>query len=64
MGTRELLLDDATRVAERAGAAGVSVALEKGQGLIHAWQLFGDIPEARESLRRIGEFIRARTATR
>lgn len=63
-GTREILLDDATRVAERARAAGVSTTLELGEGLIHAWQLFGDIPESRESLRSIGEFVREHTGAR
>lgn len=62
VGTRELLLDDATRVAERARAAGVAVEIEQWEGLIHVWQLFGpNVPEAVEAVGRIGEFIRKHT---
>lgn len=62
VGTREILLDDATRVAERARAAGVSVELEPWEGLIHVWQLFGPgVPEAVEAVGRIGEFVRKQT---
>ena len=63
MGTRELLLDDATRVAERARDAGVDVTLEKGEGLIHVWHLFGpNVPESVEALERIGAFVRKHTS--
>ena len=59
VGTRELLLDDATRVAEKARAQGVDVTLEKGEGLIHVWHLFGPhIPESVEAYGRIGAFVR------
>jgi acetyl esterase/lipase len=61
VGTREILLDDSTRVAERARAAGVDVTLEKWDGLIHVWQLFGsEIPEARQAVQAIGDFLRKR----
>src|SRR5262245_27539796 len=53
VGTREILLDDAVRVARRARAAGVEVALERGDGLTHAWQLNPQLPEARESVARL-----------
>lgn len=63
VGTRELLLDDSTRVAERARAAGVDVTLEVEDGLIHVWQLFGgEVPESKAAVDRIGAFIQARTA--
>jgi acetyl esterase/lipase len=59
VGTREVLLDDSTRVAERARAAGVDVTLDRGEGLIHVWPLFGaDMPESVAAVERIGEFIR------
>jgi acetyl esterase/lipase len=60
VGTREILLDDSTRVAERARAAGVDVTLEPWEGLIHVWQMFGalGVPEADEAVTRIGEFVR------
>jgi acetyl esterase/lipase len=61
VGTREILLDDSTRVADRARAAGVDVTLEKWDGLIHVWQLFGpDIPEAQQAIQGIAEFLSKR----
>jgi acetyl esterase/lipase len=62
VGTRERLLPDSLRVAERARAAGVDVTLERGEGLIHVWHLFGpEMPEAREAVARIGAFVRKHT---
>lgn len=62
VGTREILLDDATRVAKRAQTAGVDVELEPWDGLIHVWQLFGPaVPESEQAVARIGEFVRKRT---
>ena len=59
VGTRELLLDDATRVAERARAAGVDVTLEACEGLIHVWHLFDPtLPESVAAYARIGAFVR------
>jgi acetyl esterase/lipase len=63
VGTREILLDDSTRVAERARASGVDVTLDPWEGLIHVWQMFGPaMPEAQEALTRIGEFVRKHTS--
>lgn len=62
VGTREILLDDSTRVAEKARAAGVDVTLDPWEGLIHVWQLFGpNVPEAVQAVDRIGEFTRKHT---
>jgi monoterpene epsilon-lactone hydrolase len=62
VGTRERLLPDSQRVAERARAAGVDVTLEKGQGLIHVWHLFGpEMPESRDAVATIGAFVRKHT---
>jgi acetyl esterase/lipase len=59
VGTREILLDDSTRVAVKAKAEGVDVTLETWDGLIHVWQLFGpDVPESEQAVARIGEFAR------
>ena len=59
VGTREILLDDATRVAERAKQCSVDVTLEPWEGLIHVWHAFGPtVPESQEAVARIGEFIR------
>jgi epsilon-lactone hydrolase len=49
VGTAEVLLDDARRVAERARTAGVDVTLFEGEDLIHVWHFFaGAVPEADE----------------
>jgi acetyl esterase/lipase len=62
VGTREILLDDSTRVAAKAAAAGVDVTLEQGEGLIHVWQFFGaHVPESIAALARIGEFVAKHT---
>jgi acetyl esterase/lipase len=62
VGTRELLLDDSTRVAAKAKAAGVDVTIEPWDGLIHVWQLFGpNVPESEQAVARIGEFVRKHT---
>jgi len=57
VGTREVLLSDSTRFAEKAEAAGVEVTLEIEDGLIHVWQMFPHLPEAQRALQRIGAFI-------
>ncbi len=57
VGTREILLSDSTRFAEKAQRAGVDVTLEVEEGLIHVWQMFPDVPEASDAVQRIGAFI-------
>jgi acetyl esterase/lipase len=57
VGTREILLSDSTRFAQKARAAGVDVTLEIEEGLIHVWQMFPDVPEAQTAIERIGAFI-------
>jgi len=60
VGADEVLLDDSTRLADRARAAGVSVQLKIWPVVPHAWQLVPHlIPEARQSLRESAEFLRA-----
>jgi len=60
VGTRELLLDDSTRVADKARAAGVTVRLEVEEGAFHVWQAMPGLPEAAEAVKRIGSFVRER----
>jgi epsilon-lactone hydrolase len=61
VGTREILLDDARMVAERARAAGVDVTLHVGEGLVHVWHYFTPmLPEARDAIAAIGAFVAAR----
>jgi acetyl esterase/lipase len=63
VGTAETLLDDAARLAEKANAAGVDVTLEPWEDMIHVWQIFAaQLPEARDAIDRIGDFIRKRIA--
>jgi acetyl esterase/lipase len=55
----ERLLDDSVRIAERMKQAGCDVELEIWPGLPHVWHAFATIlPEARQAIRRIGEFVR------
>ncbi len=63
VGADEVLLDDSTRLAERARAAGVRVELKIWPVVPHAWQLAPHlIPEARQSLRESAAFLRAHSA--
>src|SRR5690606_2652253 len=63
VGTAEVLLDDARRVAARAGDVGVDVTTYEGPDLIHVWHFFaGAVPEADEGIQRVAAFIRDRTA--
>lgn len=58
VGTDEVLLDDATRLADQARAASVEVTLEIWDGMFHSWQAWGFLlPEAQRSVRHIGKFI-------
>ncbi len=58
VGTADLLLSDAQRLAKAAAAAGVDVRLEVGDGLPHVYQLMLGTPEAAEATERIGAFLR------
>ncbi len=61
VGTAETLLDDATRLADRARAAGVAVELEAWDDMIHVWHAFAPLlPEADAAIARIGAWVRAR----
>lgn len=60
IGSNETLLDDATRLVARAGAADVAVTLEIWPHMIHAWQLWNArLEDGRRALASAGEFIRA-----
>ncbi len=61
VGTSEILLDDSTRLAERAKAAGVEVELDVWQGQMHVWQmLWARLPSARKAIEKISTFTRKR----
>ena len=57
VGTAEVLLDDAVRLADRARQARVDVTLEPFEDLMHVFQIFPALPEAREAVDRIGAFV-------
>jgi acetyl esterase/lipase len=61
VGTAETLLDDSTRFAAHARAAGVDVSLEVWDEMIHVWHAFAPLlPEADRAIARIGDYLRAR----
>src|SRR5262245_56514447 len=55
-GDRETVRDDATMLAEKAKAAGVDTELQVWDGLIHVFQMFPEIPQAREAVAAIAAF--------
>ncbi|MCP4544712.1 MAG: alpha/beta hydrolase [Chloroflexi bacterium] len=58
VGSDELLLSDATRLAERAKAAGVDVTLEVWKDMQHEWHFAASVlPEGKRAIDRVGEFI-------
>jgi monoterpene epsilon-lactone hydrolase len=58
VGSDERLLSDATRWTAKARAAGSKVDLEVWEGMQHGWHLLADfLPEGRQAIARIGEFI-------
>ena len=60
IGSEETLLADATRLAARAGAAGVAVTLEIWPQMIHAWALWNaHLEDGRRAIANAGRFIRA-----
>ena len=62
VGTSETLYDDATRLAERAEAAGVETCFESWEEMIHVWHLFAPmLDDGQRAIERIGEFVRGKT---
>jgi monoterpene epsilon-lactone hydrolase len=65
VGTAEILLDDSTRLAEKAKASGVEVELHVAEGMIHVWLFFASIlPEGQQGVETMGAFIRKRLQQR
>ena len=61
MGGHETLLDDSTRLATRAAAAGVDVRLDVFPEMPHVFQMaVGNVPEADDAVARIGAYLRPR----
>lgn len=65
VGSTEVLLDDARRVADGARAAGVKVEFEVWPAMPHVWHLWTPyVPEAKAALERAAQFIRLHAAER
>jgi acetyl esterase/lipase len=65
VGGRETVLDDSTRFAHKARAAGVDVQLEVYDDMIHVFQQFADdLPEGGRAIESIGRFLRDAWARR
>jgi len=63
VGTAETLMDDSTRLAERARKSGVSVTLEPWENMIHVWHAFAPIlDEGQRAIGKAGAFILKHTA--
>ena len=58
VGSIETLLDDSTRLAERAEGAGVKVEMEVWDDMLHIWPIFALIlPEGQQAIERMAGFI-------
>ncbi len=63
VGSRETLLDDAVRIADKAKQAGVEVELDVWNGQIHVWQIFASrLDEGEHAIQKIGAFVKRHTA--
>jgi len=63
VGNSETLLDDSTRLADKAKEAGVDATLQIWDEMPHVWHLAAPIlPEGQEAIDKIGEFVLQRTA--
>ncbi len=59
VGSDEIMLNDSTRLAERAKAAGVEVALDIWESMWHNWHAFApQLPEGLRAIEQVGQFIR------
>lgn len=63
VGDAETLLDDSTRLAEKAKKAGVKVELEVWPEMPHVWHLFAPfLPEGQQAIEKVGKYVRQITA--
>ena len=59
VGTAEILLDDATRLADHARNFGVEVTLNTADGMCHVWHFFTTmLPEALLAIEEVAQFMR------
>jgi acetyl esterase/lipase len=63
VGTAETLLDDSTRIAERARKAGVKVTLEPWENMVHVWHIFAAmLDEGQQAIDKVGQFVQTNAA--
>ena len=62
-GSDEILLDDAVRLAGKAREAGVDVTLELWDEMFHVFQVLWFLPETKEAVARVAEFVSQRLAS-
>ncbi|TWB98086.1 acetyl esterase/lipase [Bradyrhizobium macuxiense] len=58
VGDRETVRDDSTELVAKAKAVGVDVELQVWDGMIHVFQMFPEIPQAREAIASLAAFLR------
>ena len=58
VGDRETVRDDSTELAARTKAAGGDIELQVWDGMIHVFQMFPEIPQAREAIASLAAFLR------
>ena len=63
VGGEEILRSDAIRIEEEAKAAGVDVHLEIFTHMWHVWQLYLNLPQAKQSLDEIAGFLKSHLET-
>ncbi|HTN04809.1 MAG TPA: alpha/beta hydrolase [Planctomycetaceae bacterium] len=63
VGEHEMLRDDSVRVAKKAAADGIPVKLEVWPGMVHVFQIRG-LPESREAIQHIADFMRSHVPAR
>jgi monoterpene epsilon-lactone hydrolase len=62
-GDRDILVDDALRLADKARHAGVDVLLDVFPEMLHAHQIWaGSMPEADDAVARVGAYLRSHLA--
>ncbi|MDH2385344.1 alpha/beta hydrolase [Bradyrhizobium sp. CER78] len=58
VGDRETVRDDSTELAARAKAVGVDAELQVWDGMIHVFQMFPEVPQARAAIASLAAFLR------
>jgi acetyl esterase/lipase len=60
VGTHEALLDDSVRLEALAKYHDIDITLERWEEMVHVWHaLFDSLPEGRQAIERIGQFMKA-----